>query len=103
MVQVSQIEQQQQQPRNEEGEAVDQVNRNYNQVWGNLSSEEICQTIINIYDEVVHWRKNIFKVLSGAAGKKLIKEITKLICIWNEEKHPLDDIALKMVMIGRLD
>ena len=41
----------------------------------------------------------MFKLPSGAAGKSYIKETTKLIEFWNENKQPMKEIALKMVMI----
>ena len=70
-----------------------------NQVWGNKSFEEVVEKVTTIYEEVVFWKKSIFKLPSGAVGKDFIKEATKLISIWNEEKQPLSNIALKMVMI----
>ena len=52
-----------------------------------------------MYEEVVFWRKNLFKLPSGAAGKRYIRETTRLINIWNESNVPLADSALKLVMI----
>ena len=66
-------------------------------VWGNLTSEEVEREISEIYEKVVYWRKNLFKLPSGAAGKLYIQETTKLIMIWVEEKQ-LSAVALKMVM-----
>ena len=48
-------------------------------VWGNLTSEEVEREISEIYEKVVYWRKNLFKLPSGAAGKLYIQETTKLI------------------------
>ena len=73
--------------------------RNHNLLWGNKTSEELFQVVTSAYEEVVFWRKNLFKLPSGAAGKTYIKETTKLIEIWNEDKQPLSNIALKMVML----
>ena len=51
-----------------------------------------------MYDEVVFWRKNLFKLPSGASGKRYIRETTRLIEIWNEQQLPLRDLSLKMMM-----
>ena len=67
-------------------------------VWGNHSSEDIFQVGNAIYEEIVKWRKNVFKLPSGAAGKRYIKETTRLIEIWNHDKKPLADISLKLLM-----
>lgn len=67
-------------------------------VWGNHSTDELTQIINSIYEEIVFWRKNLFKLPSGAAGKLYIKEITRLIQSWNEDKA-ISNISLKMVMI----
>ena len=63
--------------------------RNQNLLWGNKTFEEVSQDVTSAYEEVVYWRKIIFKLPSGAVGKEFIKETTKLIEIWNEEKQPL--------------
>ena len=52
-----------------------------------------------MYEEIVFWRKTLFRLPSGAAGKSFVKEKTKLIEIFNENKQPVSEIALKMVMI----
>ena len=68
-------------------------------IWGNHSADDLNQIISAIYEEVVFWRKNLFKLPSGAAGKSYITETTKLITMWNERRKPMFDISLKMVMI----
>ena len=68
-------------------------------IWGNHSVEDISQITCAIYEEIVYWKKNLFKLPSGAAGKQYIKEMTRLINIWNEDCRPLSGIALKLVMI----
>ena len=67
--------------------------------WGNLSDAEIISTINLIYEELVHWRKNLFKLPSGAAGKRYLKMKTMLVEFWCEEKRPIYDIALKIIMV----
>ena len=78
---------------------VNPPSQSLNQIWGALTSQELCQAVSEIYEEVVYWRKNLFKLPSGAAGKDYIRETTKLIQYWTEDKQPISGIALKMVMI----
>ena len=47
-----------------------------NRKWGNISHESFCETINDVYDEIVHFRRNIFNVPSGRAGKASIEELT---------------------------
>ena len=68
-------------------------------VWGNHTLADILMIGRAIYEEVVHWRKNLFKLPSGAAGKRYIKELTRLIDIWNADSHPLSNVSLKLSMI----
>ena len=48
-------------------------------VWGNHTCYDLTQVISAVYEEMTKWRKNIFKVPSGAAGKKCVEETTRLI------------------------
>ena len=51
-----------------------------------------------VYENVVYWRKNIFKIPSGAAGKNVIRECTRLIKAWTS-KSALKNIAWKCFML----
>ena len=51
-----------------------------------------------IYDEVVHYRKNLFTVPSGSAGKEFVKELTFWIKQFNENTD-LIQISLKVFML----
>ena len=68
-------------------------------IWGDHSVEDVSQITCAIYEEIVYWKKNLFKLPSGASGKQYVKEMTRLINIWNEDHRPLSGIALKLVMI----
>ena len=48
-------------------------------VWGEHTLKDLEQVINAVYEEVVKWRKNIFLLPSGAAGKSYIRETTRLI------------------------
>ena len=72
---------------------------NQNLLWGAHTEEDLTQIVNSAYEEVVAYQKNLFKLPSGAAGKRCLKEMTRLIETWVEDKQPLSKISLKMVMI----
>ena len=44
--------------------------------WGGLSYQSFCDKVNDIYNEIVHFGRNIFKIPSGRVGKNFIKELT---------------------------
>ena len=42
-----------------------------NQIWGDHSYTDLMQIVSAVYDEIVYWKKNLFKLPSGAAGIKI--------------------------------
>ena len=44
--------------------------------WGNISHASFCYIVSGVYDEIAHYRRNIFNVPSGHAGKSFIEELT---------------------------
>ena len=67
-------------------------------VWGDHSLAVVKQILDVIYEEGVYWRRNLFLLPTGAAGKKYITETTRLIEIWNQKVDPLKDISIEAVM-----
>ena len=65
--------------------------------WGNISPYSFCDTINGtVYDEIVHFWRNIFNVPSGRAGKAFIEELT----IWIKQlKFEFGSKALKAFMV----
>ena len=47
-------------------------------VWGNHNSINFCNSLKDAYREVVHWRKNCFKVPLGNVGKSFVSELARL-------------------------
>jgi hypothetical protein len=45
-------------------------------MWGSISQRSFCEAINKIYDEIVHFRRNIFNIPSGRAGNNFIGELT---------------------------
>ena len=66
--------------------------------WGNYFSHVFEANVSTVYKQVVHWKKNLFLLPSGKAGKQYIDETIKLL---NErlQESPLKDIGLKAIMI----
>ena len=49
-----------------------------NFVWGSLDAHSFCQAISEAYSEVVHWRKDFFRVPNGGSGKDFVSELARL-------------------------
>ena len=62
-----------------------------------MTGEELSQTINTYYEEVVHWKKNIFKIPSGNAGKAFVNELVRLLRAYSDDSA-MEGIALKAVM-----
>ena len=60
--------------------------------------QELVQILNEIYEEIVFWKKNLYKLPSGAAGKNFVREMTRLIETWKEE-NDLAEISLKALMV----
>ena len=65
-----------------------------NKLWRNISHQRFCEEINNIYNEVVHFRRNIFNLPSGGAGKHFIEELTFWLKQFNSNSD-LNSVALK--------
>ena len=54
----------------------DQQPRNFH--WGSLSGDQCLDQINAIYEEVIHWKPNLFLVPFGAAGTAFVNEFARL-------------------------
>lgn len=68
-------------------------------IWGDHTKDDIYHKIDTIYEKIVFWRRNLFKLPSGASGKKFISETTKWVEFWNQDATEYKDIALKVLMV----
>ena len=66
--------------------------------WGNYPSLVFEANVSTVYEQIVYWKKNLFLLPLGKAGKQYIDETTKLMNEWLQES-PLKDIAFKTIMI----
>ena len=53
--------------------------RNEPLVWGSYTLLDIDMIINSTYDEIVHWRRNVFMLPSGASGKAFTRATTRLL------------------------
>ena len=66
--------------------------------WGDLSGQDFLHVVEAAYCEVVHWKRNVFKVPSGKAGKEFVLELARLFRSYSEATA-LESVALKAVML----
>ena len=69
-----------------------------NKTWGNISYESFCDAINGVFNEIVHFRRNIFNIPSGRAGKAFIEELTFWTMQFNSNSD-LNSVALKAFMV----
>ena len=60
--------------------------------WGSFKGQEIADQLNLMYNRTVSWRRNIFKIPTGALGRAFIEEITRLLDLWTN-KTSLESIA----------
>ena len=70
----------------------------HHHIRGNLTFGDLQQIVSAIYEESSKWKRNLFLLPSGSAGKKFIDECTRMINAWNNNT-PLCAVAIKAVMI----
>lgn len=69
-------------------------------IFGEIKNyAEFIKTINNIYNEIVHFRRNIFNVPTGKAGKMYIKELTYWLKHFNSSNSKLNSVSLKAFMV----
>lgn len=66
--------------------------------WGNLTYDGFCKEINYIYEEIVHFKRNIFNIPSGKAGKDFVAELTYWLKQFNTNAD-LNQIAFKAFMV----
>ena len=66
--------------------------------WGSCCGEVFCTRINSAYEEVVHWRRNLFQVPSGSAGKAFVSELARLFQAYADSSS-LECIAMKAITV----
>ena len=63
-----------------------------------VSTDQFICTINAAYDEVVHWKRNIFSVPTGWAGNNFVSELTSLFRAYTDSSA-LEVVALFASMV----
>ena len=66
--------------------------------WGDVSGIEFTKKVDMIYEQIVHWKRNLFLLPSGSAGKRYLDEVSRLLDAWVDET-PLRRMAMKAIHI----
>ena len=66
--------------------------------WGNFPDNIFEKNVSIVYEKVVHWKKNMFLLPSGQAGKRYVDETTRLMNEWLHDST-MKDVAFKAIMI----
>ena len=53
------------------------------------------------YEEVVHWRRNLFQVPSGVSGKSFVSELARLFQAYADSSS-LESIAMKATTVMQI-
>ena len=67
-------------------------------IWEKYKDREFEKNLLQVYETVVFWRKNLFLLPSGKAGRKFIGEVSRLMSEWLHDS-PMKDIAFKAIMV----
>ena len=65
--------------------------------FNNMEGTEFRDVIDNAYEEIIKWRKNLFKLQSGKAGKCFVKELTYWLEQYNKNTE-FQGVAIKVFM-----
>ncbi len=66
--------------------------------WGPHDGHAFGSIITSVYNEVVHWRPNLFLVPFGKVGKQFVREMAKLFRTF-AECSTIESVALKAAMV----
>ena len=66
--------------------------------WGPHEGDEFYSIISNIYEEVIHWRWNVFLVPSGSTGKAFVSELARLFQAYGDNST-LESITMKTITV----
>ena len=70
---------------------------NLNFVWGDVDGATFSSLLDQVYNEIVHWRRNIFPLPTGGGGKMFVCELSRLFNAYYPGSS-LEGIALKAAM-----
>ena len=66
--------------------------------WGDMDGETFSCALNRIYNEIIHWKRNLFKVPSGKAGTAFVRELSRMFRAY-ADRSALESVALKAAMV----
>ena len=66
--------------------------------WGGMDGISFCSKIDDVYEKIVHWKRNLFEVPNGRAGEDFVNKLSRLLEGYNDATT-LECIALKAAMV----
>ena len=63
-----------------------------------MDGETIRCALNGIYDEIVHWKRNLFKVPSGKAGTIFVRELSFMFRAY-ADRSARESVAMKAIMV----
>ena len=69
--------------------------------WGSHEGKAFYDAVTTAYNEVIHWRRNVFLVPSGTAGKAFASELARLLQSYADGSS-LESIAMKAGTIAQI-
>ena len=67
-------------------------------MWDLKDGISFCQEVSSAYEQVIHWKPNLFLPPSGATGTNFVRELARLLQAYSDNSS-LECIALKAVTI----
>ena len=72
-----------------------------NFTWGEHSGQEMYDVINSSYEEVIHWKPNLFLVPFGSAGTSFVKEIARLFQAFADGSS-LECVSMKAITLAQI-
>ena len=66
--------------------------------WKKIRGTVFEKDLADAFENIVHWKRNLFMMASGTAGKTYMEEITRLLKLWIHDS-PLKITALKAIHV----
>jgi hypothetical protein len=67
-------------------------------MWGDMTGEAFSLLIDKAYNEIVHYKSNLFGIPRGRAGTLFVQEITRLLEAYNHATA-MECVAMKAIMV----
>ena len=66
--------------------------------WGDVDGKTFRCALNGIYDEAVHWKRNLLKVPSGKAGAAFVRELSRMFRAY-ADCSALESVAMQAAMV----